>query len=161
MVSIARADINSILNTANAPNKGGDAAVFFEGGRRFLHAEPLYAGSSAADGFIGPPFQAMFFAPFAAVASSSPVAAKLLWHGLNLACFGLGVWLSLKAWDAARGQIGLPRSSPQLFAPLVAILLPLGRTEHQNMNALLPRPEARRGTDARPGARRTAHGGPH
>ena len=49
-------------------NKGGDAAVFFEGGRRFLNAEPLYAGSSAADGFIGPPFQAMFFTPFAAVA---------------------------------------------------------------------------------------------
>ena len=130
----------AILNTANALNKGGDAAVFFEGGRRFLHAEPLYAGSSAADGFIGPPFQAMFFAPFAAVASSSPVAAKLLWHGLNLACFGLGVLLSLKAWDAARGQIGLqPRSSlPMLFAPLVAILLPLETNfEHQNMNALL------------------------
>ena len=117
-----------ILNTANALNKGGDAAVFFEGGRRFLHAEPLYAGSSAADGFIGPPFQAMFFAPFAAVASASPVAAKLLWHALNLACFGLGVWLSLKAWDAARGQIGLlpaRRGSPCSSRRSSAILLPL------------------------------------
>ena len=130
----------AILNAVNALNKGGDAAVFFEGGRRFLHAEPLYAGSSAADGFIGPPFQAMFFAPFAAVASASPVAAKLLWHALNLACLGLGVWLSMKTWDAVRGQIGLPVRSwlPMLFAPLAAILLPLQTNfEHQNMNALL------------------------
>lgn len=130
----------AVLNTANALNKGGDAAVFFEGGRRFLHAEPLYAGSSAADGFIGPPFQAMFFAPFAAVASSSPLVARLLWHALNLACLGLGVWLSMKTWDAVRGQIGLPARSwlPVMFAPLAAILLPLQTNfEHQNMNALL------------------------
>lgn len=130
----------SILNTANALNKGGDAAVFFEGGRRLLHAEPLYAGSSAAAGFIGPPFQATFFAPFAAAASVSPVTAKLLWHALNLACLAMGIWLSIKAWDAARGQIGLPRRAwlPILFAPLVAILLPLQTNfEHQNMNAVL------------------------
>ncbi len=130
----------AILNTANALNKGGDAAVFFEGGRRFLRAEPLYAGSSAADGFIGPPFQAMFFAPFAAVASSSPLVARLLWHALNLVCLALGVWLGMKTWDAVRGQIGLRERSwlPALFAPLAAILLPLQTNfEHQNMNALL------------------------
>jgi alpha-1,2-mannosyltransferase len=130
----------AILSTVNALNKGGDAAVFFEGGRRFLAAEALYEGSSAADGFIGPPFQAMFFAPFAAVASASPVAARLLWHALNLACFGLGVWLSVKTWDAVREQAGLPERSwlPMLFAPLFAILLPLQTNfEHQNVNALL------------------------
>jgi len=129
-----------ILSTVNALNKGGDAAVFFEGGRRFLEAEPLYAGSSAAAGFIGPPFQAMFFAPFAAIASVSPVAARLLWHALNLACFGLGVWLSVKTWDAVRGRAGLVERSwlPMLFAPLFAVLLPLQTNfEHQNMNALL------------------------
>ncbi len=137
----------AVVNAANALNKGGDAAVFFEGGRRFLHAEPLYAGSSAADGFIGPPFQAMFFAPFAAVASASPVAAKLLWHALNLACLGLGVWLSMKTWDAVRGQIGLPARPwlPVLFAPLAAILLPLQTNfEHQNMNAAAARAPGRR-----------------
>jgi hypothetical protein len=130
----------AILNTANALNKGGDATVFFEGGRRFLSAEPLYEGSSAADGFIGPPFQAMFFAPFAAVAAGSPVAAKLLWHAFNLVCFGWSVGLSVKTWDAARGRIGLPDRAwlPMIFAPLVAILLPLqANFEHQNMNALL------------------------
>jgi alpha-1,2-mannosyltransferase len=130
----------AILNTANALNKGGDAAVFLEGGRRLLHAEPLYEGSSAADGFIGPPFQAMFFAPFAAVASRSPVAAKLLWHTLNLVCLALGVWLSAKAWTAVRGQLGLAERPwhTLIFVPLLAILLPLQTNfEHQNMNALL------------------------
>jgi Glycosyltransferase family 87 len=130
----------AVVSTINALNKGGDAAVFFEGGRRFLHAEPLYEGSSAADGFIGPPFQAMFFAPFAAVASRNPVAAKLLWHALNLACLGLGVWLSVKTWMAVRGATGLASRSwlPMIFAPLLAILLPLQTNfEHQNMNALL------------------------
>ena len=127
----------AVLTTINALNKGGDAAVFFEGGRRLLHAEPLYAGSSAADGFIGPPFQAMFFAPFAV---ASPILARILWHALNLACFGLGVWLSLKTLDAARDRAGQPRAPwlPMLFAPLAAILLPaLTNFEHQNMNALL------------------------
>ena len=130
----------AILNTANALNKGGDAAVFFEGGRRFLHAEPLYEGSSAGDGFIGPPFQAMFFAPFAAVAAGSPVAAKLLWHALSLVCFGWSVWLSVRTWDAVRGRIGVPDRAwiPTIFAPLFAILLPLQTNfEHQNMNAVL------------------------
>ncbi len=130
----------AVLTTINAINKGGDAAVFFEGGRRLLHAEPLYEGSSAADGFIGPPFQAMFFAPFAAIAAVRPLPARILWHALNLACFGLGVWLSLKALDAVRDRAGQPQASwlPMLFPPLAAILLPaLTNFEHQNMNALL------------------------
>ena len=130
----------AVLSTGNAINKGGDAAVFFEGGRRFLTAEPLYAGSSAADGFIGPPFQAAFFAPFAFINAISPVAARLLWHALNLACFALGVWWSVEAWNAARGRLGLSELTwlPMLFAPLAAILLPLQTNfEHQNMNALL------------------------
>lgn len=137
---IVLAVVFAILNTINAINKGGDAEVFFEGGRRFLHAEPLYRGSSAAGGFIGPPFQAVFFAPFAAVAEVSPVAAKLLWHALNLVCLGLGVWLSLASWTVARARLGLaPRPwLPMLFAPLVAVLLPLQTNfEHQNMNVLL------------------------
>ena len=130
----------AVLSTGNAINKGGDAAVFFEGGRRFLAVEPLYAGSSAADGFIGPPFQAAFFAPFAAINAVSPVAARLLWHAVNLACFTVGVRWSLEAWNAARARLGLAELTwlPMLFAPLAAILLPLQTNfEHQNMNALL------------------------
>jgi alpha-1,2-mannosyltransferase len=130
----------AVLTTVNALNKGGDAAVFFEGGRRFLHAEPLYAGSSAADGFIGPPFQAMFFAPFAAIAARSPVAAKLIWHALNLGCLAAGVVLTLRWWNAVRARAGLEQR-PWLAlagAPLAALLLPLlTNFEHQNLNALL------------------------
>ena len=72
----ALAVVFAVLTTANAFNKGGDALVFFEGGRRFLNGGPLYEGSSAADGFIGPPFQAMFFAPFAVVYSASPARGQ-------------------------------------------------------------------------------------
>ena len=130
----------AVLTTVNAINKGGDAEVFFEGGRRFLHAEPLYAGSSAADGFIGPPFQAVFFAPFAAVASASPVAAKLLWHAINLTSLGVGVWLTASWWTAARARAGLEARSwvAMIVPPLAAVLLPLlTNFEHQNLNALL------------------------
>ena len=130
----------AILTTVNALNKGGDAAVFFEGGRRFLHAEPLYAGSSAADGFIGPPFQAMFFAPFAALATATPTTAKLLWHALNLACLGVSVVLTVAWWNATRERMGLDhRDWPAMVAaPLGALLLPLlTNFEHQNINALL------------------------
>ncbi len=93
-------------NTINALNKGGDAAVFFEGGRRLLQGVPLYDGSSTASGFIGPPFQALFFAPFAALGLANPTAAKLLWYGLNLMCLAIAVSLTLKTWStavAARG----------------------------------------------------------
>ncbi len=129
-----------VLTTVNAVNKGGDAAVFFEGGRRFLHAAPLYSGSSAADGFIGPPFQAMFFAPFAAVAGWSPVAARVIWHALNLACLAVAVMLTVRWWNAVRVWEGLePRSWLALAAaPLAAVLLPLlTNFEHQNLNAVL------------------------
>ena len=129
-----------VVTTVNALNKGGDATVFFEGGRRFLHAEPLYAGSSAADGFIGPPFQAAFFAPFAAVAGSSPVAARLLWHALNLVCLAFSVMVTVRWWNAARRDSDLlPRPWLGLAGPaLVATLLPLlTNFEHQNLNALL------------------------
>ena len=42
--------------------------------------ESLYEGSSAAHGYIGPPFQAVFFAPFAAIGTSARWRRQLLWH---------------------------------------------------------------------------------
>ena len=130
----------AVLNAVNALNKGGDAAVFFEGGRRLLNGTNLYAGSSAADGFIGPPFQAVFFAPFAAIAAMSATAAKLTWHAAGLACLIAGVWCSAMAWDAARTDVAPPQRAwmPPLFFPLMAVLLPLQTNfEHQNLNPLL------------------------
>lgn len=130
----------AVLNAVNAVNKGGDAAVFFEGGRRLLNGTNLYAGSSAADGFIGPPFQAAFFAPFAAIAAIDASAAKLAWHLAGLACLVAGVRYSARAWDDARADLALPqrRWLPALFIPLIAVLLPLQTNfEHQNLNPLL------------------------
>lgn len=127
--------IFALVNTANALNKGGDATVFFEGGRRLLAVAPLYEGSSAADGFIGPPFQALFFAPFAAIAGASEPAARVVWHALNIAALVIGVWC---AWRVAQIALKLQSPFPLLFAPLAAVLLPLQTNfEHQNMNALL------------------------
>ena len=128
------------LNAVNAINKGGDGAVFFEGGRRLLNAEPLYGGSSAASGFIGPPFQAVFFAPFAGVAGTSDVAARLLWHFTGIVCLLVGIVFSARTWWLARGELGLPPPPylPALFVPLAAVLLPMQTNfEHQNMNPLL------------------------
>jgi len=152
--------IFAIVNTANALNKGGDASVFFEGGRRLLDAAPLYEGSSAAAGFIGPPFQAVFFAPFAAIASVSDATARLLWHAVNLAALAAGIWCAWRVWTIARadmlrrpgdshrgqspvtvpapGALSTAPPFPLLFAPIFAVLLPLQTNfEHQNMNALL------------------------
>lgn len=128
------------VNTVNALNKGGDAAVFFEGGRRFLAGEPLYEGSSAAAGFIGPPFQAMSFAPFAAIAAVHPTAAKVAWHLVNVLALVLAIGITTRAWIAVRPEWGLGAAPPShLVAPaIVAVLLPLQTNfEHQNMNPVL------------------------
>jgi alpha-1,2-mannosyltransferase len=139
-VAVALAIVFVALNTANALNKGGDAAVFFEGGRRLLHVQPLYDGSSAADGFIGPPFQALFFAPFAALAGLSPILAKLSWYALNLWCLWIGMVFTMRAWSMTRAQLGAPAIAPLPVALVsaLAVLLPLQTNfEHQNMNAVL------------------------
>jgi hypothetical protein len=139
-LAAALAIVFAALNTANALNKGGDAAVFFEGGRRLLRVQPLYEGSSAADGFIGPPFQALFFAPFAALADLSPVVAKLSWHALNLWCLWIGIAFTMRAWSMTRAQLGVPAIAPVPVALLsaLAVLLPLQTNfEHQNMNTVL------------------------
>ena len=136
-VAVALALTFAALNAVNAINKGGDAEVFIEGGRRLLHAEPLYDGSSAAAGFIGPPFQAVFFAPFAAL---GPLVAKLLWHLTGIACLIAGMLFITRSWSLARRDLGLPAAPafPAAFAPLLAVLLPLQTNfEHQNMNPLL------------------------
>jgi hypothetical protein len=139
-VAVALALTFAALNAVNAVNKGGDAEVFIEGGRRLLQAEPLYEGSSAAAGFIGPPFQAVFFAPFAALAALSPLVAKLLWHLTGIACLIAGMVFITRSWSMARVELGFPArpAFPAAFAPLLAVLLPLQTNfEHQNMNPLL------------------------
>jgi alpha-1,2-mannosyltransferase len=141
-IALVLAAIFVAINTLHVlnPNKGGDADVFFDGGRRLLHGLPLYEGSSAAAGFIGPPFQAVFFAPFAALDAVNRQLARLVWYAVNLVCLAAGVRWTLQAWMATRKSLGLSCSAwlPGLFAPLAAVLMPLQTNfEHQNMNAVL------------------------
>jgi alpha-1,2-mannosyltransferase len=141
-LALALATIFVAVNTLHVlnPNKGGDADVFFDGGRRLLHGLPLYEGSSAAAGFVGPPFQAIFFTPFAAIDAVNRQFARLLWYAVNLVCLAAGIRWTLRAWAATRKRLGLSCSPwlPGLFAPLAAVLMPLQTNfEHQNMNAVL------------------------
>ncbi len=142
VIALALAALFVAVNTLHVlnPNKGGDADVFFEGGRRFLHGLPLYEGSSAASGFIGPPFQAVFFAPLAAIDAVNRQLARVLWYAVNLVCLATGLRWTLLSWARTRKSLGLPCGPwlPGLVAPLAAVLMPLQTNfEHQNMNALL------------------------
>jgi hypothetical protein len=127
------------VNTANALNKGGDARDFFEGGRRALAREPLYAGSGPASGFIGPPFQALVFAPFAALDAVNRTAAKLLWYCANLGALAIGIVCCFRALEPlATGDGDVLRRMAFAWPAFVAVLFPLQTNfEHQNMNALL------------------------
>ena len=128
------------VNTLNALRKGGDATDYFSGGSRALHGTALYEGSGPAQGFIGPPFQALFFAPFAAVAERSQPAGRLLWLSVNLAFLAAGILSWYFACSTAMARWPLPegRRVLNVVAAVAAILLPLQTNfEHQNMNALL------------------------
>ena len=60
----------SVIASWSAFRYGFDYLDLLTGGHRFLAGTDLYAGSGPAYGFVGPPFEAMFVAPFAAVGSS-------------------------------------------------------------------------------------------
>jgi len=140
MILLLAAIVFVAVNTVNALYKGGDATNFFEGGRQLLHGETIYADSGPASGFIGPPFQALFFAPFAAVAEVSEPTARLLWYGLNVLCLVVGVSCWVLAWRETleRTQRSHLANHWTIWAALLAILLPLQTNfEHQNMNAVL------------------------
>jgi hypothetical protein len=127
------------VNAWNALHKGGDAEVFFDGGRRVLRVLPLYEGSSAASGFIGPPFQALFFVPFAAIDAVNHSAAKLTWYAVNVAALLAGIYFWSRAaatmvTASFRGRLDIGAAG----LALLAVLLPIQTNfEHMNMNALL------------------------
>jgi alpha-1,2-mannosyltransferase len=131
----------AVGNVVNALNKGGDFDVFLEAGRRVVVAAPMYAGSGAGSGVIGPPFQGVFFAPFALLAEIEPKAAKLAWHIVNC----LALLFALLWWSVALGcqrpegaASGRGSALALTLVPLVAILLPLQTNfEHQNLNSVL------------------------
>ena len=130
------------LNLVNALNKGGDFDVFVESGRRILARTPLYAGSGAGVGVVGPPFQAIFFVPFAILANFSMKLSRIAWCALGIATLCVGVAL----WSIALAERGPSLRAPRwsdlcsssVLIPLLAVLLPVQTNfEHQNMNPLL------------------------
>jgi hypothetical protein len=128
-----------ISGFGNALYKGGDFTVSLIAGKRFLDASPLYEGSSPGAGVTGPPFQSVWFAPFAALAAVHVGLSRILWYSTNVAFLLAGVWCWTNAilpnrFSSAR-QLW---SSSEVLLPLLAIALPAQTNfEHQNMNALL------------------------
>jgi hypothetical protein len=134
------------VNLFNALTKGGDFTVFLESGRRMLHAEPLYEDSRVAEGVIGPPFQAVFFAPFAWIAESSEVASRVAWYAVNLlALLAAVLWWQRALAPSTREQPeALAASwrervtSPQVLLALLAVSHSLqANFQHQNLSVLL------------------------
>ena len=128
-----------ISGFGNALHKGGDFRVSLIAGERFLDASPLYEGSSPGAGVTGPPFQSVWFAPFAAIAAVHAGLSRILWYIANVVFLLAGVWcwtnaILPKRFSSARRLW----SSSEVLLPLLAIALPAQTNfEHQNMNALL------------------------
>jgi alpha-1,2-mannosyltransferase len=124
------------INVGNALHKGGDFDVFLQAGQRVMDRQPLYEGSGPGAGVIGPPFQGVFFVPFAAVGHAPERVPAVLWYLLNLIALAAGVW-----WWARANDVVAPGRSwdqPAVLLPLLAVILPAQTNfEHQNMNALL------------------------
>ncbi|MGE3521016.1 MAG: glycosyltransferase family 87 protein, partial [Vicinamibacterales bacterium] len=134
----------AVANLINALNKGGDFQVFVESGRRVLEQLPLYEGSSAGVGVVGPPFQGLFFAPFALIAAVGMPMARVAWYAVGLASLLAGVAIWSAALDRPGASEGTSRrfwtrlGSASVLVPLLAILFPAQTNfEHQNMNPLL------------------------
>jgi alpha-1,2-mannosyltransferase len=132
-----------VVNGINALRKGGDFTVFLEAGERFVAGSPMYSGSGVGGGVVGPPFQGVFFAPFALLARVDSRLARIVWYAMNLVALAVAV----RAWTAALGplaarEIRWKRWRPEPLGPvavaLLAVLFPLQTNfEHQNMNVLL------------------------
>lgn len=111
---------------------GTDLEDLLLGGRRFAAAEPLYAGSTPEDGFVGPPFQALFMAPFARIEQSSRAGARVAWFAFQMA----GLLVGIRAWALAvgvRSSVSLP-----VGLALVGVAFPLYREiQEQNLTCVL------------------------
>jgi len=142
-----------IVNLINTLNKGGDYEAYYDAGRRLISNQPLYADSTIAQGFVGPPAQALLFAPFALL---PPTASRLLWYFINVALlwYAITTWLGLlvpetavpadtgdwrgdsrgSAWRRGTRLLG----TQWAVLPLLAVAYPLQtQFEHQNLNVVL------------------------
>jgi alpha-1,2-mannosyltransferase len=143
LVAAALASIFIVLNGINALRKGGDCTVFLEAGERFLQGAPLYTTSGVGAGIVGPPFQGLFFAPFALIAYGDERAARLAWYVANLGALGLALltWIAVLSTFLDRPIRWRGWRSDPAMAVLLSLLasaFPLQTNfEHQNMNLVL------------------------
>ena len=138
-----------VTNLVNTFNKGGDFDAYYAAGQRVWSAEALYAGSAIAIGFVGPPVQALLFAPLVPL---GPVVARLIWFAINvmLLWYALATWVGVLAAPPEVPASAPAAVSPDLgertrqlatvwaFLPVLAIASPLqAQFEHQNLNIVL------------------------
>jgi alpha-1,2-mannosyltransferase len=127
----AAVDAWSAAHYSYALYNSPDFRDFMSGGARFVAGSNLYEGSGAFHGFVGPPFQALVFAPLSAIFASHPNVALALWVAITFAALVAGV----RVWAAA---VSIPASSPAALAAVAIAAFPIYREfQTQNMNALL------------------------
>jgi hypothetical protein len=115
----------------SAAHYASDFRDFMSGGARFIAGTNLYEGSGAFNGFIGPPFQALFHAPVAAIFRISPAIALALWTAITFVALVVGV----RVWA---GTLSVPASSPAVLTAVLVVAFPVYREfQGQNMTALL------------------------
>jgi hypothetical protein len=146
-IAILLAGVFLAVNFVNALYKGGDFDAYYAAGQRVLTGAALYGGSAIAFGFVGPPVQALLFAPFALL---DPAPARLAFYGFNvlLLWYALATWLGLLVPPAGsappaadqpawRRGTALFLSRPAVLS-ILAVAFPLQtQFEHQNLNIVL------------------------
>ncbi len=132
-----------VVDGWSAFHYGFDFLDLILGGHRFLVGDALYAQSGPMHGFVGPPFEAMFLAPFAALAAIDLTTARIAWLVLLVLTLFGGVWM----WSAALSRVRWTddavawadwRRSPAVLLALAAVAFPIYREmQSQNIDAAI------------------------
>jgi hypothetical protein len=121
----------AIIDAWECTRYSQDFRDFVSGGARFIANSNLYEGSGAYNGFIGPPFQALFHVPVASIFAIKPAAALAIWTAINFIALvgGIRVWARL---------LSIPAASPASLAAVLVVAFPIYREfQAQNLTILL------------------------
>lgn len=129
--ALALVVVAAVVDGWSASRYGADFRDFVSGGSRFIAGTNLYEGSGAYNGMIGPPFQGLFHAPFAAIYAVNPQLGMAVWCAFSFVALILGI----RSWA---GVLRVPATSPAVLAAAVAIWFSFYREfQSQNMTAVL------------------------
>lgn len=127
----ALAVIGALAAVWSAAHYALDFFDLMSGGLRFIAGTNLYEGNGAFHGFIGPPFQALFLAPGAALFAVRPAVMLALWTAITFAALVAGI----RVWA---GTLSVPASSPAVLSAVLTVAFPIYREfQNQNMTMLL------------------------